>query len=215
MNDDKKRPQEQDRSRSARRRQSALVYLVILFAAAFLMLLLAYFMQQRSSEKIMGNLNDLQQSMGSIQSIDQLREENRALRNENRALREETESLRQQLADTQEQLGKVEAKLSASEVVLGNAWTSSETAWNIVSAFNSVYALRQLYEAGDIEGAKAFLDGLEEINGIDEVETGLCNNLALDPNWPEVLETSPPLVEWRELKAAILEAEIENEQRFT
>lgn len=179
-----------------KRQKPVFVYLAILFAAAFLLLLFAYLMQQRNSQEILGNLSDLRQSMGNIQSIDQLVEENQMLR-------EESESLRQQLADTQEQLDKVQEELSVSEALAEKAQFSSENAWNIVHAFQSVYTLRQLYEAGDIEGAKALLDGLEESNGTDEVETWLCEALALDPNWPEALETFPPLVEWRELKAAI------------
>ena len=103
MSDDKKDTSEQEQPKSGRRQRSALIYLVILFAAAFLMLLLAYFMQQRSSEEIMGNLNDLQQSMGSIQSIDRLREENQALKDENQALQKEIDGLKEQVSALEEE----------------------------------------------------------------------------------------------------------------
>ena len=91
------------------RRQSVVIYLIILFLAAFLLLLMAYFMQQRNSNAIIGNLQD---SLSSFQTMEELREENAALqqelqglKEENAALQEENETLGQQYADASQQAG--------------------------------------------------------------------------------------------------------------
>lgn len=72
------------------RSQSVVIYLTILFAAAFLMLLLAYFMQQRNSNAVIGNL---QNSLTSFQTLDELREENQQLRERLQVLEEERDAL--------------------------------------------------------------------------------------------------------------------------
>lgn len=53
------------------------IYLVILFAAAFFLLLMAFFQQQRANNTVIGNL---QNSVNQLQTVDDLREENRQLR---------------------------------------------------------------------------------------------------------------------------------------
>lgn len=142
MNSDKETAPEREQSRSGRRQRSALIYLVILFAAAFLMLLLAYFMQQRSSAEIIGNLNNLQQSMGSIQSIDQLRVENQALR-------EEIDGLKEQIAALEEENERVKGSsrefetaledctdaLSNTGYLLGNSKMAMMFFWQINEAY--------------------------------------------------------------------------------
>ena len=96
------------------RRQSVVIYLIILFLAAFLLLLMAYFMQQRNSNAIIGNLQD---SLSSFQTMEELREENAALqqelqglKEENAALQEENETLGQQYADASQQAGQAQAQ---------------------------------------------------------------------------------------------------------
>ena len=113
-----KKPEE-DESRSdppvkPQRKQSVAIYLIILFAAAFLLLLMAYFMQQRNSNAIIGNLQD---SLSSFQTMEELREENAALqqelqglKEENAALQEENETLGQQYADASQQAGQAQAE---------------------------------------------------------------------------------------------------------
>ena len=113
-----KKPEE-DESRSdppvkPQRKQSVAIYLIILFAAAFLLLLMAYFMQQRNSNAIIGNLQD---SLSSFQTMEELREENAALqqelqglKEENAALQEENETLGQQYADASQQADQARAQ---------------------------------------------------------------------------------------------------------
>ena len=81
-----------------RRKQSVVIYLVILFAAAFLLLLMAYFMQQRNSNAIIGNLQD---SLTSFQTVDELRDEN--------------ELLREQISNLEDQLQQAQADLQQME----------------------------------------------------------------------------------------------------
>jgi len=183
--------------------RSVFAYLAVLFGVAFLLLLFAYLMQQRDSAEIMGNLSDLRTSMGSIQSIDQLTEENRTLR-------EEKDGLQSRLDELEKQLEELEGNLAASEDLAAKRYTRLEEAQLVIDAFSSLADLRQLYEGDDLEGAKALLDSVEE-DGSDTVEAGFYQHLAGHPDWPEAAETYPPLVEWRELKQAVQDALAEEE----
>lgn len=186
------------------RRRSVFAYLAILFGTAFLLLLFAYLMQQRDSQEITGYLSDLRTSMGNIQSIDQLVEENRALR-------EEKDNIQARLDELEKQLGELEGKLAASEDLAARRFTRLEEAQLVIDAFSSLADLRQLYEDGDLERAKALLDSVEE-DGSDTVEAGFYQHFAGHPNWPEAAETYPPLVEWQELKQAVRDALAEEEK---
>lgn len=210
MNDDKKDTSEQAKSKSARRQRSALIYLVILFAAAFLMLLLAYFMQQRSSAEIMGNLNDLQQSMGSIQSIDQLREENHALKDENQALQQHNGTLEQQLKEQEAQIEQLEGDLTAAQSDLEDLQGRFDDDRGTVNAFHTLNLLHALYDQGRIADCKSEVASLDiyQVNGKETTEYYLgvwISKVAV----PEILETYNPLEDWLALKEAILGAEIE------
>ena len=87
--------------------RSVFAYLAVLFGVAFLLLLFAYLMQQRDSQEITANLSQLRESMGSIQSIDQLVEENRQLREEKEALEAETAQLQEEQGKLNEQLDQL------------------------------------------------------------------------------------------------------------
>lgn len=76
--------------------KSVAIYLVILFAAAFALLLMAYFMQQRSSNEVIGNL---QNSVNQFQTVDELRQETQRLQQEIQRLQEENKALADQQKD--------------------------------------------------------------------------------------------------------------------
>lgn len=114
MNEEK-RPSSSETELRPKRQHSALVYLLILALAAFLLLFLAYFMQQRSSQEIMGNLNELRESMSSIQSVDDLLEDNRSLREEIAALREQLGEAQGQLVDAQGGLSQERQRAELAE----------------------------------------------------------------------------------------------------
>lgn len=72
--------------------KSVAIYLAILFIAAFCLLLLAFFQQQRSTDEMIGNL---QQSVSQFQTVEELRKENQQLREQV----EEYEALIEELLD--------------------------------------------------------------------------------------------------------------------
>lgn len=187
------------------RRRSVFAYLAILFGTAFLLLLFAYLMQQRDSQEIMGNLSDLRESMGSIQSIDELVEENRTLR-------EEKDTLQARLDELEKQAGELETELAASEELAAKRFTQLEQSQTVIDAFSTLVDLRQLYEDGDMEDAKELLDSVKAFayEAKDHVEEGFEYHFRLshstDPDLEAALEAYPPLVEWRELKQAVLDA---------
>ena len=191
--------------------RSVFAYLAVLFGAAFLLLLFAYLMQQRDSAEIMGNLSDLRASMGSIQSIDELTEENRQLR-------EEKDSLQARLDELEKQVGELEEKLAESDELSAERFAAIKGAYQIIESFDSLAALRQLYADGDIEGAKELLDSVKAFGyeADDHVEEGFKSHFRLshsaEPNLEAALEAYPPLVEWRELKQSVQDALAEEEK---
>ena len=83
-------------------------YLAILFAVAFLLLLLAFFTQQRAKDEAFDNLA---QSITSIESLNQLI-------NENKELRDELESTEKELEQTKDALSSANGTLSEQKNVL-------------------------------------------------------------------------------------------------
>lgn len=104
----------------SRKAGSVVTYLAVLFAAAFLLLLLAYFMQQRTNEVAIGSLTE---SITSIESLDDLIEENRTLREENETLTTANETLTADKATLEEQLQETTEALEEMEM----QWTALRT----------------------------------------------------------------------------------------
>lgn len=149
---------EEERPSPPPRRRSVFVYLAVLFGTAFLLLLFAYLMQQRDSDEITGYLSQLQESMGSIQSIDQLTEENRKLR-------EEKDSLQARLDELEKQVGELEEKLAEEEKSRERADAEWESAYDKYVGYTSI--LQVLYDAEvkladkDYEGAAESLTDIQ------------------------------------------------------
>ena len=129
------------------RKQSVAIYLIILFAAAFLLLLMAYFMQQRNSNAIIGNLQD---SLTSFQTVDELREENQQLR-------EQLEALEEDISELQE-----ENEALNQQYINASNWANQ--AQTEAYLRNTLYVAEYLYESGDYQAAAA---RLAQINGDD------------------------------------------------
>lgn len=144
-------------SSSPPRRRSVFAYLAILFGTAFLLLLFAYLMQQRDSQEIMGNLSQLRESMGSIQSIDQLVEENRTLR-------EERDGLQARLDELEKQVGELEEKLAVEEKSRECAVAEWESAYNKYVGYTSI--LEALYDAEVKLADKDYKGAAERLTGI-------------------------------------------------
>lgn len=202
-------PSEEEQTSPPPRSRSVFLYLAVLFGVAFLLLLFAYLMQQRDSEEIMGNLSDLRQSMGSIQSIDELLEENYQLR-------EEKEALAEQISDIQKQLDALGAELAGTQDEV-NRWKEiNSESQATIDACCKVAQLKQLYEQGDIEEAKAFLNNIpesEQTKEMDEVEYRLSHYLTKFVTFESpdksvtLLPYNPLLEEWQALKDALAEEE--------
>ena len=125
------------------RKQSVVIYLVILFAAAFLLLLMAYFMQQRNSNAIIGNLQD---SLISFQTVDELREEN--------------ERLREQLADLEDQLQQVQEQAEESNGQLESSAAQIQTLQRQLEALSLLSQAELLYYTGSPTDAASALQNL-------------------------------------------------------
>lgn len=104
------KPETRQTKTSSKRRRSVAVYLTILFAVAFLLLLLAYFMQQRNSQTIIGTL---QNSANSIELLNEMIDENRALNTEISELEDALDQAEILLEQTKDQLAQ--AQLMATE----------------------------------------------------------------------------------------------------
>lgn len=142
---------------SPARRRSVFPYLAILFATAFLLLLFAYLMQQRDSEEIMGNLSDLRQSLGSIQSIDELVAENRQLR-------EEKEALEGKTAQLQEERDGLKTQLEALQGQYDEASGSSAAQEKVVASWLHFWQLEADFLAKDYEACAQFFLSLPADN---------------------------------------------------
>lgn len=139
-----------------RKKSSVITYLAVLFAAAFLLLLLAYFMQQRTSEQAIGSLKE---SITSIESLDDLIEENRVLR--------------ESLEEAQARLTRLEAELAQAGDQLEALSGQWEALALTTSALSALYSAESSYLDRDYSGAAAALTAwnraqLEElIDGYD------------------------------------------------
>lgn len=192
------------------RRHSVFPYLAILFGTAFLLLLFAYLMQQRDSQEIMGNLSDLRASLGSIQSIDELTEENRKLR-------EEMEALEKQVSGLEKQLEESQADLTVSKSMEEQWQGRLEVAQGTLDAFDSLTYLQALCDQGREDEAREMLDSItsdRDADGklYDRVEYYLSNYVSKFIGMEDSpIEDYNPLEAWRALKEALAETEEETE----
>lgn len=122
-------------------------YLAILFAAAFLMLLLAYFMQLRTSEETLGSLK---QSLTSIESLDDLVQENQSLRDEIDRLEETCEKLEDSYED-------LEGTIAQQNEQILDLTEQTEALRLTVLAWETFYQIETLYQAEDYEACAQLL----------------------------------------------------------
>ncbi|HIT32353.1 MAG TPA: hypothetical protein IAC25_05950 [Candidatus Enterenecus stercoripullorum] len=127
------------------RKQSVVIYLVILFAAAFLLLLMAYFMQQRNSNAIIGNLQD---SLTSFQTVDELRDEN--------------ELLQEQISHLEDQLQQAQADLQQVEEAAQETAGQIEQLQRQLEALSLLSQAESLYYTGAPEDAAEVLQRLAD-----------------------------------------------------
>lgn len=121
--------------------RSVLVYLIILFIAAIILLLLAFFMQQRNNEQ---TINGLKQSVSTMQSVQDLYDENAALKEQLEQLEEEAQAQQSEL----DQLNLQNRSLQQQAESLESTAQAMDWFWQINEAYvRGRYALaRELIE---------------------------------------------------------------------
>lgn len=110
---------QETRTRKPRKRQAPVyTYLIILFLAAFLLLALSYFMQQRNLAGMGEALDNLKDSVSSMQGLEAIQAENEALQEENELLQQQVEALtseRDSLLAAKEELSQATQAAEALE----------------------------------------------------------------------------------------------------
>ena len=89
------------RSQQKRRQRSVFQYITILFAAAFVLLLFTFIMERRQNQLLQQEnqeqIDNLQQSVTAVQSLDNLYKENEALRDQVASLEQQLQTAAQDL----------------------------------------------------------------------------------------------------------------------
>lgn len=139
-------PRPRTSSQQRKRRNSVFQYIAILFAAAFVLLLFTFLMEHRQHELLQEEnqeqINNLQQSVSAVQSLQNLY-------NENAALKEQVEELEEQLAEAEKELDVLPDVISNQEHTLEMTIQAMDYFWQIDEAYvRGRYTLcRRLIEA--------------------------------------------------------------------
>ena len=139
-----------------RRQKSVFQYIAILFGAAFVLLLFTFVMERRQyqllQEKNEAQIDDLQQSVNAVQSLNSLYEENAALK-------EKTQELEEENQDLQEQVDQLEQQVSDLSVQAEKTSQAMDWFWQIDEAYvRGRYSLcRQLIQSLEEANLKEWL----------------------------------------------------------
>ena len=128
-------PRRLSRGQQKRRERSVFQYITILFAAAFVLLLLTFMMEKRQYELLQQQneeqIDDLQQSVSAVQSLDNLYKANESLRQEVDGLEESISTLEKELAAAQTQI----KSLAKDKETLSRQSQSMDWFWQINEAY--------------------------------------------------------------------------------
>lgn len=175
---------EAEHTRPPKRGGAVMGYLVVLFGAAFLLLLMSYFMQQRTNREAM---DDLQQTSSSaVQSLENLIAER--------------DALKRQVSGLEEQVADLESELEAAKSDITVWMGRTEDNYGIIDALDSLNHVRALYNKHRNQEARAYIAGLEQIEGVDVTEYYLQIYVNRGSGAAEWLETYNPLEAWWQLK---------------
>ena len=139
-----------------RRQKSVFQYIAILFGAAFVLLLFTFVMERRQyqllQEQNEAQIDDLQQSVNAVQSLNSLYEENAALK-------EKTQELEEENQDLQEQVDQLEQQVSDLSVLAEKTSQAMDWFWQIDEAYvRGRYSLcRQLIQSLEEANLKEWL----------------------------------------------------------
>lgn len=139
-----------------RRQKSVFQYIAILFGAAFVLLLFTFLMERRQyqllQEQNAAQIDDLQQSVTAVQSLNSLYEENAALKEQNQDLENKNQTLEEQLTGLEEQVAQLTEQAEKSSQALDWFWQIDE------AYVRGKYTLcRQLIESLEEAGLKEWL----------------------------------------------------------
>lgn len=144
------------RGQQKRQQRSVFQYIAILFAAAFVLLLFTFMMEKRQHELLREEdreqINDLQQSVSAVQSLQDLY-------NENAALKETVADLEDRLQEAERQLDGLPDTISHLEYSLAQTKAAMDWFWQIDEAYvRGRYSLcRSLITSLDEAGLAEFL----------------------------------------------------------
>lgn len=139
-----------------RRQKSVFQYIAILFGAAFVLLLFTFVMERRQYQMLQeqneAQIDDLQQSVNAVQSLNSLYEENAAMK-------EKTQELEEENQDLQEQVDQLEQQVSDLSVQAEKTSQAMDWFWQIDEAYvRGKYTLcRELMDSLEEAGLKEAL----------------------------------------------------------
>ena len=139
-----------------RRQKSVFQYIAILFGAAFVLLLFTFLMERRQyqllQEQNEAQIDDLQQSVNAVQSLNSLYEENAALKEKTQDLEEQTQALQEQVDQLQQQAADLSEQAEKTSQAMDWFWQINE------AYVRGRYTLcRQLMESLEEAGLKEAL----------------------------------------------------------
>ena len=139
-----------------RRQKSVFQYIAILFGAAFVLLLFTFVMERRQHQLLQeqneAQIDDLQQSVNAVQSLNSLYEENAALKEKNQDLENRNQTLEEQVIGLEEQVAQLTEQAEKSSQALDWFWQIDE------AYVRGKYTLcRQLIESLEEAGLKEWL----------------------------------------------------------
>lgn len=132
-------------SQQRRRRNSVFQYIAILFMAAFVLLLYTFMMERRQSKQ---QIDELQQSVSTVQSLQNLYDENARLKEEVNSLQLQINGLENQVADTEEGQAQLQAQLQSME--------------QTVTAMSWFWQLNDAYVRGRTAQCRTLITSMEE-----------------------------------------------------
>lgn len=128
-------PSRLSRGQQKRRERSVFQYITILFAAAFVLLLLTFLMEKRQYELLQQQneeqIDDLQQSVSAVQSLNDLYNANEMLHQKADELEESVAALEKELAASQAQI----KSLSKDKDALARQSQAMDWFWQINEAY--------------------------------------------------------------------------------
>ena len=152
-------PRPASRGQQRRRQQSVFQYIAVLFAAAFVLLLLTFLMERRQYERLQAEnqeqIDNLQQSVSAVQSLDNLYKENDALKEQVDALKERLEALQALQEKTEQDASSARQQQAVSQESL--------------KAMDWFWQIDEAYVRGKYSQCRSLIRTLEELGLVESL----------------------------------------------